>query len=197
MQNSNPETVRKQARLIKNRLIADFMGIVLRQHWLDNKGDNYTFIRKKGTSPEADKWVLMVIDPGGIVPMNNTGGKPSEYARALQKAVDDPASLNPAIPDQYNGRMGAHGHRQALADHFDKHIDWNELNRATKKQYHTLSVDNVPGDLDMAQRKEFYLDYNPENSIKNPIISELARAKDLKAAETALRAKTPPPVIPD
>jgi len=165
--------------------------------WLDNKADNYTFIKKEGAPPGADEWVLMVIDPGGIVPMDNRLGKAAEHARALQKAVDDPARLDPKLLGYYNDKWGASMHQYALAEHFDKHVDWNALNKATKKQYHTLSAENVPGNLDMAQRKGFYFEFNPENSIKNPIITELVRADDLKAAEKALRAKTPLPVFPN
>ena len=56
--------------------------------WLDNHSGNYTFEKVPGTQ---DDWRVVVIDPGGIVPMK--GGDLTEKAanaRAIQQMVNAP-----------------------------------------------------------------------------------------------------------
>ncbi len=60
--------------------------------WGDNKHDNYTFEALDGD----DNWRVVVIDPGGIVPI-----KPSPGRTAAQNARDVQARINAPMPEEF------------------------------------------------------------------------------------------------
>lgn len=103
--------------------------------WLDNKHDNFTF-KRVGDNPADDKWVLVVIDPGGMVPMVAKGGRTAaQNAAALQKALANPG----AGPRRLGNTGGGHSlHKADLAEQFDSAVDWARLQETTGKNYQTL-----------------------------------------------------------
>lgn len=58
--------------------------------WLDNHSGNYTFEPMPGGGP--DDWRVVVIDPGGVVPMEGANvAEKAANARAIQARVNNPA----------------------------------------------------------------------------------------------------------
>lgn len=58
--------------------------------WLDNHSGNYTFENVPGGG--ADDWRVVVIDPGGVVPMKGSNlAEKAANARAIQSRVNNPA----------------------------------------------------------------------------------------------------------
>lgn len=90
--------------------------------WLDNHPGNYGFEKLPG----EDNWRVVVLDPGGIVPMKGaTPAARAESARALQGAINNPSAEfksdiltygnNPGVKlglliDQRRKILDAHGH---------------------------------------------------------------------------------------
>ena len=148
--------------------------------WLDNKADNYSFVHLGG-----DNWKLVIIDPGGIVPIK---GRNPKIARELQRAIDDPPLRGTGTFEALRAQI----HRW-LADKFDKHIDWKEINdktggrfdpdTGTRSPYRTLDPNKRGG-----------LHYAPVNGFRFPKTGELARAKtpaEVAAAQAKMRGEQP------
>jgi hypothetical protein len=75
--------------------------------WLDNHKGNYTFERLPG----EDNWRVVVIDPGGIVPMKAGNGRTAaQNARSVQGRINDP---DPEFVEAVNLVGDTH-----LRDHF-------------------------------------------------------------------------------
>ena len=157
--------------------------------WLDNKGDNFTF--ELNGPPGSDNWTLVVVDPGGIVPVKATPGKTAaDNARSLQKAVDAPPQ---GLVDGYNGGDNARAatrqkHQDGLAKEFDKVVDWDRLKTTTGQSYETLRYPREG-------REAATLPYFPGNSANYPKLRQVAGAADevLDKAERVLRASSPTP----
>ena len=160
--------------------------------YLDNKYDNFTF--KRIGDPKDDKWTLVVIDPGGIVPMKATkGATAAENARALQRSLDAPDPSLAGFPERWRGAV----HKDMLAGEFDKAVDWQRLQKETGSPYHSLR--SVPPGKNPKLYEGQLIPYNPRKGISTPNLKALASQtteKDLLAAEAALRAKIPLPPPP-
>ncbi|MFN0044425.1 MAG: hypothetical protein ACKVSF_14575 [Alphaproteobacteria bacterium] len=150
--------------------------------WLDNKHDNYTF-RRSGP-PGADEWSLVVVDPGGIIPLKGASlAERGAHARALQQAVDSPV---PDVRRIYGNQFGPAYHKGYLADKFDGAVDWARVESVTGKKFDTLGGG------------ETSIPYNPRNAIDHPEISALASAgtkAEIEATRKATLANLPPPEL--
>lgn len=143
--------------------------------WLDNKHDNYGFVRKPGTE---DEWKVIIVDPGGIVPMVN---KNPDIAAKLQAALDNPGEeilaaykIGPdGVPKSGRGRID---HQKELARLYDRHVDWAEIHQLTGGSYNTLAAKN----------KTETFPYSPINGVLYPKTGQLAAAAD----EATLEAVT-------
>ncbi len=134
--------------------------------WLDNKYDNYSF-RKVG---EPDEWKLVIIDPGGIIPIK---GLDPKKARELQQFIDNPTW----------GRAGSQMNRMSrqarIASKFDEDIDFDLIFKLTGKRYDTLM-----GGSDAS------IPYNVQNGTIFKKTSDLAAAstpEEVAAARKKLR----------
>lgn len=154
--------------------------------WLDNKGDNFTFQRVG--PPGTDQWKLVIVDPGGIVPMKATKApdgtvrSAAQNARDLQKAHDAPdAKLlepDPNMPERFQDQIIRERIHNQLGEKFDNAVDWDAVGKATDGKIKTLKYDPDTG-----------VPYNPEMGQKYPKASALSKVGDegLEAAEKALR----------
>ncbi|MEX2449386.1 MAG: hypothetical protein WD407_00860, partial [Rhodospirillales bacterium] len=156
--------------------------------WLDNKYDNFTF--KPLGDPKADKWVLVVLDPGGMVPVKATKGvtaaekaaNRAENARALQQAAD----VVPEEAARISANYRSHIHKDVLAEHFDGVVDWDALRKATNNpEMRTL------GDLPEGGNKAAHFPYNPSrtgmDSGKLGSLITAEKSGNLATVEEALR----------
>ncbi len=129
--------------------------------WLDNKPDNYAF-KKTG---DGDEWKLVIVDPGGIVPMK---GLDPKAAKRLQRALDTPIEAIEGIPWMMGGvDLGRAEQMTSLADRFDDLVDWKKVQEVTKKPFSTLgkNYNEKVGDPDILAH---LIPYNPKNGIDNP-----------------------------
>ncbi len=156
--------------------------------WLDNKSDNFTFVANG--PPGSDNWTLVVIDPGGIVPVTaGRGVSAADNASALQHAVDNPS---PAFRERYaRGSLQVrYDHMRDIAVNFDEVVNWDSVRAATDKDLRTL------GNFDEFAEGQF-LPYNPKNGADFPKLGEFRdltnQLGDVHAAEDALRGNHPLP----
>jgi hypothetical protein len=148
--------------------------------WLDSKHDNFTF--RKVSGPDGDEWRLVVLDPGGIVPMK---GRDADAALALQRALDSPSEASRAAPDWEFERGPVSGralHQMDLARRFDHLVDWEAIQRITGKPFSTLGKDASSG---LARRLGEIFPFNPRNGLDYPQLSSTA----------TLPTPTPPPAV--
>ena len=158
--------------------------------WLDNKYDNFTF--KPLGDPKADKWVLVVLDPGGMLPMKATKGTTAaqkaasriENARAMQRTLDNPPDEVLRVRDQYKAPM----HKNVLSRDFDNVVNWEALRNITNNKDLGTLQSFVKGAPDKAK----HFPYNPSrtgmNSGKLGSLISGEKVGKLSAAEDALRA---------
>ncbi len=163
--------------------------------WLDNKSDNFTFVANG--PPGSDNWTLVVVDPGGIVPVTaGRGVSAADNASALQHAVDNPS---PAFRERYahGSQFVRYDHMREIADNFDEVVDWDTVRGATGKDIRTL------GNYDNFAEGQV-LPYNPKNGADFPKLGEYRdltnQLGNVRAAEDALRGNYPlspnNPVVP-
>ncbi len=131
--------------------------------WLDNKPDNYAF-KKIG---DNDEWKLVIVDPGGIVPMK---GLDPKAAKQLQRALDRPPE---GFPKNFPWKGIRPSHMSDLAKDFDKLINWKELREITGKKFDTLGkqYDEAILNKELADKlniMERIIPYNPKNGWDNP-----------------------------
>jgi hypothetical protein len=94
--------------------------------WLDNHSSNYTFKKLPG----EDKWSVVVLDAGGIVPME---GKSAELARALQARINTPEEGFQAFVTRFENaatkvRNGiAHDEYLSILKDHGKNINYKEI----------------------------------------------------------------------
>ena len=139
--------------------------------WLDSKNDNYTF--RKVTGADGDEWRLVVVDPGGIVPMK---GRDPDAARALQRALDTPSEASRAAPEWEVGRGVQSGrilHHEDLAARFDDLVDWEAIQNLTGKPYNSLGR-NARSRIPWLSEEIF--PFNPRNGFDYPELPEALNA---------------------
>lgn len=153
--------------------------------WLDNKWDNYSMVPVG--NPADDNWRVVILDPGGVVPM-----KTAEDAFNLQAAAANPPPGS-SVHDIGNIQLRGGAFRSLLADQFDSRVDWARINSRTGRtsngdtRYRTLDYIN--------DQNEVNLGYLPVNAWRFPKTSGLAAAAegdDLVRARNALRQNHPP-----
>ncbi len=121
--------------------------------WLDNKPDNYAFRNMGG-----DKWKLVIIDPGGLVPVK---GLDPKKAREIQKFIDNPdwQRSTTLINDLTK--------KSKIAEKFNGDIDFDLINRLTGGKYDTLGPHDTRG-----------IPFNPQNGTLFPKTNQLAGVDD-------------------
>ncbi|MCP5156695.1 MAG: hypothetical protein H6983_21140 [Ectothiorhodospiraceae bacterium] len=139
---------------------------------LDNHHGNWDLRPLDPSNPNADRWVLVVIDPGGLVPVKNLD---PGSATALQRAIDAPPPellarigdlqwvVNNRGLEQFKGRGVFH---EYLAENFDGVVDWVSYNAATGGEFSTLGrgwSDNFG-----AVAPDGWIPFNPRNGIAYP-----------------------------
>ncbi len=121
--------------------------------WADNKHDNYAFEPAPSPPAEPGELRLVIIDPGGIIPMN---GLDADAARRLQRALDDPGRYG------YTGgdwNMWRNAVMEGLGEEFDHLINWDAIRRLTGIDYRSLDPHLEEG---------VCLPYNPTNGRHYP-----------------------------
>lgn len=121
--------------------------------WLDAKHDNYAFELAPSPPAEPGELRLVVVDPGGIVPMKNLD---PQAARDLQRALEDPGRYG-----YNNGRWGIWqgAVMEGLADEFDHLIDWDAIRNLTGIDYRSLDPFTEAG---------VAFPFNPKNGVDYP-----------------------------
>ncbi|MCP5069317.1 MAG: hypothetical protein GY946_22360 [bacterium] len=141
--------------------------------FLDNKADNFAFKLKEGTT---DEWVMVVVDPGSIVPMKNLD---ADAARKLQRAIDTPSDealgMDRWHSDDHGEMTGRRVHQEWLASEFDHLIDWDAINELAGTYYKTLGegfssqVTRLKGEI---------FPFNPNNGAKFKDIAVSGKAPE-------------------
>ena len=130
--------------------IAEFVGVDADDRWLDNKPDNYTFEPIPGGEEGALR--VVVMDPGGIVPVRRDLGDPASLARDIQMHVNSPLSEanSAAFRDTYH-RFRNSDYRKALikgliTDEFGSSVNLAPFGVESfgNLQFNPLGVSNFP-----------------------------------------------------
>lgn len=117
--------------------------------WFDSKPNNYSFVPIDG---KTDEFRLVIIDPGGIVPM-----KSADAARQAQRFIDSPdesfVDMLGTLDPQYRPTIT----RDTAIEEFGGMVDTEKLNQATGLN----SLGQVP--------------FNAENGLHSPGLRTAAR----------------------
>ena len=123
--------------------------------WLDNHTGNYGFEKVPGTT---DDWKVVVIDPGGIVPMQGaTTAEKALNARAIQTTLNAPDAqtlqLNKQITGAPGKRMISTEVRGEILQKFGDKIDAAAmgLDSADKVPFYTLGTADYTAIQDLAK----------------------------------------------
>jgi hypothetical protein len=132
--------------------------------WMDNHTGNYSFEKVPGGD---DKWKMVVIDPGGIVPMEGaTTLEKAQNARALQTSINvvDPAEANlvkTGGPDRI--KMMNNLRKEQILEQFGDKIDTaamglNSPNEIAWYSYGTLDFSTISklGSMEPEQAAAYY-----------------------------------------
>ena len=95
--------------------------------WVDNHSGNYGFERMAG----EDRWRVVVLDTGGIVPMKGaTPLKRWKNARDLQRRINTPsADVKRALDNNINKKMLADVERKEILQEFGDNIDLKAIDK--------------------------------------------------------------------